>query len=48
MRVVIRIVEPALEQEAAGDEPVVSNVIVGRFAHRQEPSFVTNTGTVAQ
>ena len=45
-KVVIRMVERALEEEAAGNEPVVSNVIVGRFARDPGHFAADPTATV--
>lgn len=45
VRVVIRMVERALEQEAADAEPVPDNVIAGRFA-RDASHFAADTATV--
>jgi len=45
-RVVIRMVERALEDEAAENEPVVSNVIVGRFARDPQHFAAAPTATV--
>jgi transposase len=46
VRVVIRMVERALEDEAGGTDPVVSNVIVGRFARDAKHFAASNTRTV--